>query len=283
MSSEATSYLVVRGRDAALRAASDLLSELGCVALDARPGGELAVYAATESELASWTRRLQDELAQSVAVERVPLDESWKLDWARALEPVQVTPNLRIAPFDAAAEPSPPADTKTLWLEPAFAFGYGEHPTTRMLVAWIESALTTFPGASVFDFGCGTGVLGLAALRLGARQVVGLDISPEAITAAKRNAELNGLASKCRFACAPLSEPGQSFDIVVANVDARTLSQNARELTTRMSQCGRLALSGFLRDDVAELTAAFAAKGLLLDPISESDDWVLLAGKKFGE
>jgi ribosomal protein L11 methyltransferase len=282
----AASFLRVQIDPKEQRVVGNFLSDAGCVAVDLRPGGELYAYAETDAELDAWSDRLALRFPDALAIERISLGEDWKVAWARALGPVQVSKTLRIAPLDPARAHAPPSAhqttpsaPRTLWLEPAFAFGFGEHPTTAMLIEWLEGALDGTTGRTVLDFGSGTGVLGLAALCFGAQEVVGVDISPEAVIAATRNADINGFGARCRFSCEPLASLQRDFDVVVANVDATTLSQHARELATRMSERGRIALAGFLSEDAPRVQTALAQHGVVTKAICESDGWGVLVGE----
>jgi ribosomal protein L11 methyltransferase len=275
---EPRSYLSVRVGPEQLDAVSGLLTEAGCVAIDARPEGELCAYAAREAELDDWTERLRQRFGNALGIRKIPLGDEWKVDWVKALEPIDITPTLRIEPLDPGRARATPTTGGRLVLEPAFAFGFGEHPTTRMLVRWLERAIEPGAGQTVLDFGCGTGVLGLAALRFGAARVIGLDISPEAVAASRRNACLNQLSARCRFSCAQLSSLATSFDVVVANVDAKTLAQHCAEFATRMSRRGRIGLSGFLSEQTPGILATLAEQDIEVAPISEEDGWVVVAG-----
>lgn len=280
------SYLRVKASPEQLQKVNDLLCAWGCLALDTRPGGEVCAYSDTEAELELWATQLDEQFGSGLEVAKRPLGEEWKVAWARALGPIAVTPSLRIEPWDSTCDMgtgTSDAGPMRLYLEPAFAFGFGEHPTTRMLIAWLEGVLRDKPHATVLDFGCGTGVLALAALCFGATRVEGIDVSEEAVVAARRNAELNGLSARCRFSCEPLAAIAGCFDVIVANVDAETLSQHAEGLATRMSVSGRLALSGLLDEQAELVRTALSRHGVATEPLLETDGWIVLGGRSSSE
>jgi len=128
-------------------------------------------------------------------------------------------------------------------LDPGGGFGTGEHPATRLLVKALASRITG--SERVLDVGCGSGVLGLCALRLGASTVVGVDIDPHAIEATRRNARLNGFAQLVEATSSPLGEITGVFDVVVANIGRAGIVELAAELVGRVSPCGWLGVSGF--------------------------------------
>jgi ribosomal protein L11 methyltransferase len=273
-SADASQYLEVRCAKHPPTRVSERLLELGCGAVDERPDHALLAYASSDAELLALVDVLRAEFP-GLEVELRPIDVDWALEFSRSLEPTPLTKTLWVAPANKADRV--PEGRHCLLLEPAFAFGFGEHPTTRMMSEWLENASRVAPVERLLDFGCGTGILALAGLWFGARRAVGLDIDPAAVHSAHINAERNGLGAQCVFSCDSLHSQNGDFDGVVANVDVSTLLQNAQALATRMSVGGRIALTGFLRDDVAVLTTAFASHGVQLREIEHQDDWALVA------
>lgn len=274
MPAPASRYLEVRSSPLEQRRVSQRLLELGCIAIDERADGWVLAYAETDSALTELARVLRQEFDAERVAER-PLDDDWELAFIRSLEPVALTPELWVAPRNNTQ--GVPAAVRCLLLEPAFAFGFGEHPTTRLIARWLRDAVTRRTNPSVLDFGCGTGILALVALAFGAKEAVGLDIDPRAVDAARHNAELNSFSSQCGFSCDPLVAERRTFDLVVANVDSGTLVDQAAALTTRMSVGGALALTGFLREDVPRVSLALARQGLQVREIASDEDWSLVA------
>ncbi|HOX88143.1 MAG TPA: 50S ribosomal protein L11 methyltransferase [Burkholderiaceae bacterium] len=199
-------------------------------------------------------------------------------DWVRSTQaqfpPTQISPRLWVVP--TWHEPPDPAAINVR-LDPGVAFGTGTHPTTRLCLAWLDAALV--PGSSVLDYGCGSGILAVAAALLGAGEVLGTDIDPQAVEAARLNAEANG--ARARFVL-PAALPAGSFDAVVANILSNPLKVLAPALLARVAPGGALVLSGVLERQAEEVIAAYA----LIDPavplaVWRADEgWVCLAGRR---
>lgn len=196
-------------------------------------------------------------------------------DWVRVtqsqFEPIRVSERLWIVPSWHDA-PDPAA--MVLVLDPGMAFGTGSHPTTRLCLEWLEGNVT--PGLSVLDYGCGSGILAIAAARLGASEVVGVDIDEQAVIASRSNAERNGVSA--RFQDSGRELRGQ-FDLVVANILANPLKVLAPAISGHVRRGGRLALSGILSEQTGNLIAAYAPY-LPLQLADTRDGWVCLAGTK---
>lgn len=283
MSNDPNEYLVVSVPFNAETQLVDFLEAEGCQAFEVvrvNEACEVMLYASSNEEVDAWSEALarRFELAQ---IRRVSLTDEWKTGWTRFLSPVALTATLTVVPtsFVPPNEGDDGAindDERTLWLEPGLAFGFGEHETTRMAAAWLESTLSDMPGASVLDFGCGTGILALAALRLGAASVAGIDIDDEAIRIARANARRNSVHTQCVFSTEALPSLNRDFDVVVANIDSRVLVQNAESIATRMSRHGRIAMTGFLNEHTSQVERAFLALGVNVVHQSGSGDWVLV-------
>jgi ribosomal protein L11 methyltransferase len=198
----------------------------------------------------------------------------WALEWTKHLEPVALTPTLMLYPHRPPQAPAAGA----LYLEPAFAFGFGEHESTRLVARWLEATCQKQPGRSVLDVGCGTGVLALVALRSGAGAVRGIAISEPAIQAARANAELNGLADAVVFERAAVDEVEGVFERVVANIEAPVLCELAGSIARRVAPGGELGLAGFIGEQCAAVVRRYAAEGLQLEQRACIDDWCLLVG-----
>ncbi len=163
-------------------------------------------------------------------------------------------------------------------IDPGEAFGAGTHPSTRLLAEWLAEHITG--GERVLDVGCGSGVLALAAARLGAAEAVGIDIEPAAVAAAEANARRNGLDNVTSFGAAPVGDAELgTFDVVVANITADVLVPLAGDLAERVAQGGRLAISGVSAAQTSSVAAAYRRFGIeLADPV-RLDDWVSLSGR----
>lgn len=206
-------------------------------------------------------------------VERIE-DQDWERSWMDGFQPMRFGQRLWIVPsWHAAPEP----DAVNLLLDPGLAFGTGTHPTTALCLEWLDSQ--KLDNCSVVDFGCGSGILAIAALLLGAPQAVGTDIDPQALEASRDNASRNGI-DPARFPVyLPADMPQQPADVVVANILAGPLVSLAPQITELVKGGGRLALSGILAEQAEEVRAAYAG-AFNLDPTAVKDGWVRISGVK---
>jgi ribosomal protein L11 methyltransferase len=201
-------------------------------------------------------------------------------DWVRLTQsqfgPCAITPAFWIVPTWSDV---PPEAREVIRLDPGRAFGTGTHPTTRMCLRWIAQngsvAGTAWPRA--LDYGCGSGVLAIAACRFGARHVDAVDIDPAAIEATQANALANGVA----IAAGPPQDAVGTYQLVIANILAAPLKLLAPVLSARLDIDGRLVLSGVLARQAEELRSAYAP-WLDLDVAAEDDGWILLVGTRSG-
>ncbi|MCB5191012.1 50S ribosomal protein L11 methyltransferase [Methylobacillus arboreus] len=196
-------------------------------------------------------------------------------DWVRAtqsqFEPIRIRDDLWIVP---SWHDAPNADALNIVLDPGLAFGTGSHPTTHLCLSWLAD--TVSPGASVLDYGCGSGILAIAARKLGADKVIGVDIDAQAIQSSVYNAEQNQ-ADASFFMANDL--PGGQFDIVVANILSSALSVLAPALARAAKTGGKIALSGILREQ-AEQVSAIYQEWFDMNPPVFMDSWVMLTGSR---
>lgn len=202
-------------------------------------------------------------------------------DWVRLtqsqFEPIHIGKNIWVVP---SWHDAPDPNGLILELDPGLAFGTGSHPTTRLCMEWLEAHPPQ--GLSVLDYGCGSGILAMVAKKLGAAQVYGVDIDPQAIESARYNSERN----RCdvdyylpeEFAGA--SHPA-TFDIVVANILSSPLKLMAPMLASRVAAGGMLVLSGILSRQADEVAAAYVPF-IKMAVWAEHDGWVALAGQATG-
>jgi ribosomal protein L11 methyltransferase len=200
-------------------------------------------------------------------------------DWVRAtqsqFDPIRIRDNLWIVPSWHSA-PNPKAIN--IVLDPGLAFGTGGHPTTHLCLAWLADNVE--PGCSVLDYGCGSGILAIAAKKLGAAKVTGVDIDSQAIQSSKYNAEQNEVSAEfCLADQQTVNQPTQAADIVVANILSSALSILAPVLASACKPGGQIALSGILHEQTKQLTNIYAAWFKMNPPIC-MDNWVLLTGMR---
>ena len=206
----------------------------------------------------------------AASIDRIE-DRDWVKLTQRQFTPLRTGKRLWIVPTWYA--PPDPGAVNVI-LDPGAAFGTGSHPTTRLALAWLEQQVG--PGDFVLDYGCGSGILGIAALMLGARGATGIDIDPQALEAARYNSQRNGVALDVRDASATL--PGAA-DITIANILANPLRMLAPLLASQTRIGGRLALSGILDFQADEVIATYAP-GVELTVAERDEGWVLLAGRR---
>ena len=194
-------------------------------------------------------------------------------DWVRLTQqqfaPIRISPRLWIVP-SWHVPPDPGA--VNVVLDPGLAFGTGSHATTRLCLEWLDEVVRG--GEAVVDYGCGSGILAIAAMKLGAGRAKGVDIDPQALLAARENALQNRVEIELRSAVAPSHTVA---DIVVANILAHPLIVLAPVLAGLTARGGRIALSGVLREQKAEVVDAYS-RWFALESRASEDGWVLLAG-----
>ena len=198
-------------------------------------------------------------------------DRDWDADWRRQLKPLRFGKRLWICPVGQAC---PAADGISVILEPGLAFGTGTHPTTAMCLSWLDS--TPLTGAQVLDYGCGSGILAIAALALGADSCMGVDIDPQALLASRDNALRNACSEQLTLSM-PADCPVRSYAVIVANILSGPLIRLAPELRELARSGTRIALSGILAGQSAEVVAVFTP-WVQLERTAQQDDWVLLTG-----
>lgn len=194
-------------------------------------------------------------------------------DWVRLtqaqFEPIPISSRLWIVPSWHAA---PDPDAITLQLDPGLAFGTGSHPTTRLCLRWLDGALRG--GETVLDYGCGSGILAIAAAKLGAGRVVGVDIDPQAVAAARDNAERNAVAIDFML---PEGLPPGQHDVVVANILTNPLKALMPLLAAHVRPGGRIVLSGILDAQADEVCAVYGRHFTMTHAASD-EGWALLTG-----
>ncbi len=203
------------------------------------------------------------------------IDSVADADWVRLtqsqFDPIPISPRLWIVP---TWHDAPDSTAINLKLDPGLAFGTGSHPTTRLCLRWLDTALRG--GETLLDYGCGSGILAIAAARLGASRVDGVDIDPQAVEASRDNAMLNQVTAN--FYLPDALAAGQ-YEVVVANILTNPLKGMAPLLGARVRPQGRLVLSGILVEQAEDVMAVYRTDFDFAPPVSE-DGWVRLDGIK---
>lgn len=274
------------------------LLELGAASVTLADAGDSPVLEPAPGETPLWPATLLtalfdaahdlDEIAAAVA-ERLGLaglpeyriealeDRDWEREWLRDFGPMQFGERLWVCPC-GTAPPDPAA--VVVELDPGLAFGTGTHPTTALCLDWLDSL--PLEGCTVIDYGAGSGILAIAALKLGAERALAYDIDPQAVIATRENAKANGVGERIDITIrqADLVEPA---DVVIANILAGPLIELATQILDLTITGGRLALSGILSEQVPEVSSAYAS-GLRLDPPvfrdQDGQTWARLTGTR---
>jgi ribosomal protein L11 methyltransferase len=201
---------------------------------------------------------LRDDLRQALQLTDLPTnrveelaDRAWEREWLKDFGPMRFGRRLWICPGDSSADTP---DAVVVQLDPGLAFGTGTHPTTALCLEWLDSLPTA--DTTMLDYGCGSGVLAIAALKLGCQSAVAMDIDPQAIIATEQNAEHNGVLTNLQVFGGAAQVQGQ-FDIVIANILAGPLMKLAEPIAAHVRAGGLLALSGLLAEQVDEVVAAY--------------------------
>jgi ribosomal protein L11 methyltransferase len=287
--------LVVEGRHA--EALGDALEARGAISIDVTDAdegtpAERAVFGEPGSESSPWPRArvaalfepeanargaLGEALAECgvEALEPAFIDALPDADWValtqRQFWPIRAGERLWIVP---TWHDPPDPGAINVRMDPGAAFGTGWHPTTRLCLGWLERHVG--PGDLVLDYGCGSGILGIAAMKLGAFAATGVDVDPRSLEAARYNASVNGVRLEVLEAGAAIA---QSATITVANILANPLRVLAPLIAAHTRPQGRIALSGILDDQAAEVIAAYAPHARL-ELAGRDSGWVLLAGER---
>jgi ribosomal protein L11 methyltransferase len=275
--------LTVELPEAQSEAVQDALHEAGAMGLEVRdqeaalmPGvrapqpGEAIVIAYFEDR--EGAEAAQAQVAEDFPGARLQLEEKeqqdWSEQWKTLIRSVQVGRLWVGPPWEAAGAPQ---DKVRIVIEPKMAFGTGDHPTTSLCLAAVDDFLAGHPGASVLDVGTGTGVLAIAAKKLGAGRVVGTDNDPVSVELAQENALSNGTPD-VEMSGKELTEVEGTFDLVVANILANTLIHLAPLIARKTKS--KLVLAGVLVHQRADVEKAYADLGFTVDPGATQGEWV---------
>ena len=277
---------------------SDALMEVGALAVDVQDAAagtaeERPIFAEPgEAPASGWNSNrvgalfaidadLYTLVPEALAAAGLAATEAFRIervedaDWVRLTQsqfnPIPITPRLWIVPsWHTPPDPS----AINIALDPGVAFGTGAHPTTRLCLRWLTETVT--PGTDVLDYGCGSGILAIAAMKLGAARACGIDIDPQAVQAAQQNAQQNGVEITWATAEQDVAGPAQ---IVVANILANPLTVLAPLLARLTRAGGQIALSGILVEQADTVLEAYAPD-FIMTRAATDEGWVLLTGRR---
>ncbi|MGB3727384.1 MAG: 50S ribosomal protein L11 methyltransferase [Glaciecola sp.] len=200
-------------------------------------------------------------------------DKDWEREWMENFHPMKFGDRLWICP---SWRDVPDPKAVNILLDPGLAFGTGTHPTTALCLKWLDKAQVK--GKTVVDFGCGSGVLAIAALKLGAERVIGIDIDPQALLASKDNAQRNGVDTKLELYL-PENQPTVHADVVIANVLAAPLKELSDVVSALCAVGGNIVMSGILVEQAQSVIDVYAEK-FSFSPIVADGEWTRLTGVK---
>ncbi len=218
--------------------------------------------------------QLHVDMSVSVTQVQAVIAQDWNAQWAASVKPIRIGQRVGIRPSWKSMEL--PEDGIEIVLDPRQAFGTGHHATTYLLIEWLEDVFE-LQGCRVLDVGTGSGILSMVALRLGALSALGIDYDPVAIDCAKDYAVVNGFTNELDLrACLTSDLVDQSFDIIVANIDRKTILDITPEFSRFRASTTQLFLSGLLEDDATDIVAAFKNHGWERQAIREREGWIAL-------
>lgn len=199
-------------------------------------------------------------------------DKDWEREWMDNFHPMQFGERLWICP---SWREVPNPNAVNVMLDPGLAFGTGTHPTTALCLQWLDSL--DLSDKTVIDFGCGSGILAIAALKLGAKHAIGIDIDHQAILASRNNAAANGVADRLQLFLSAETPTDLKADVVVANILAGPLKELYLVISSLVNENGKLGLSGILETQAQSVCDAYA-ETFALDPVQIKEEWCRITG-----
>ena len=286
--------LIFETQDLQTQALADALSDAGALAVTLQDGADQPLFEPLPGATPLWSQTRViglfeanidiDGVAQQISAQLAsgPLppwraealeDKDWEREWMDSYQPIPFGKRLWIVP---SWHTPPQPDAVNILLDPGLAFGTGTHPTTALCLEWLDAHLQ--PGIDVIDYGCGSGILAIAALLLGAEKAIAVDNDPQALLATRSNAENNGVLGQLAIT-APAQLGTPCVDLLLANILAQPLIELAGHFAELVKPGGDIVLSGILKEQAAAVSAAYAP-WFDMAPASARDDWVRLAGQR---
>lgn len=284
----------INSTDAKAEQISDFLEEIGAVSVTFMDSQDTPIFEPLPGETRLWgntdvvalfdaetdmqqiVQLLQKETYldehSAYKIEQIE-DKDWEREWMDNFHPMQFGRRLWICP---SWREVPEPDAVNVMLDPGLAFGTGTHPTTALCLEWLDSL--DLQGKTLIDFGCGSGILAIAALKLGAKSAIGIDIDPQAILASRNNAEQNGVADRLQLFLSQDKPTNLQADVVVANILAGPLKELAPIISQLVKPNGVLGLSGILSTQAKLVCDAYAGS-FILEPVEEREEWCRITGK----
>lgn len=284
----------IRATESTADAISDHLMDIGCPSVTFMDTKDTPIFEPQPGEVKYWAEttviglfeanhdmqavvdylKVQPELKEQFHYKIEQLeDKDWEREWMKNFHPIRFGERLWICPSWLDV-PDPSA--VNVMLDPGLAFGTGTHATTALCLKWLEGL--DLSGKTVVDFGCGSGILGIAAIKLGAARVIGIDIDQQALDASQDNAARNGVAEQLEVYL-PQNQPHLEADVVVANILAQPLRELNEVILSLLKSGGDIALSGVLSEQ-AQSVASHYDQQVSLAPIEQEGDWVRISGVK---
>lgn len=277
---------------------SDLLTRAGASAITLQDSADQPLYEPPPGETPLWSRtrviglfeatvdvdNIVEQIRQALSPEPLPdwrvsplEDKDWEREWMDNFKPMAFGERLWIVP-SWTTPPKP--DATNILLDPGLAFGTGTHPTTALCLQWLDehSRTVNFQYDEVIDYGCGSGILAIAAALLGANHVWAVDNDPQALIATRDNAEKNGV-THCIEAILPDALPDIPVPLLLANILAGPLMALAENFARHVSPCGYIVLSGILNEQAEQVSACYEP-WFVMDPPVCQEEWIRLTGKR---
>ncbi|HYE34157.1 50S ribosomal protein L11 methyltransferase [Methylocaldum sp.] len=272
---------------------SDLLASLGAVSVSFEDAGDQPLFEPKPGETPVWqqtkviglfdtdadTNQIRNSVEKEFGKRVLQYqledleDRVWERAWLDHFQPMRFGRRLWICP--TGFEPPEPEAVNVV-LDPGLAFGTGTHPTTALCLEWLDGQ--ELEGKTVIDYGCGSGILAVAALKLGAAKAYGVDIDPQALTASEENARKNSVEAGLVLGY-PRELAAVRADVLLANILATPLIELAADIGEKVRPGGRLALSGILATQVETVRSAYASRFDFSPPVLR-EEWALLTGVK---
>jgi ribosomal protein L11 methyltransferase len=221
---------------------------------------------------AALSQQLEQEICRTIQLDYLE-DQPWERAWLKDYQPVLIGQRLWVGPEQMLQEAG---ERISVILDPGLAFGTGSHPTTALCLEWLDSQ--KLAGKTLIDYGCGSGILAIAALRLGASHAIAIDHDPQALQATEENARKNRVAERITL-YTPQEAPPQPQDLVLANILAGPLIDLAETICNLLKPEGKIGLSGILLEQAAAVRQAYTP-WIRLETDQRQKEWVLLKGTR---